>query len=289
MIQTIVDGLQHGAVMALVAAGFSLVYGVTHVVNLAHGVIVVLGAYLALYLWQTFGIDPLATTPIVAVVMFGFGYVFQRTLLQFTMRRANLMATLVVTLGVAYVLKNLMDLAFSPDPRGMRPDYTNISYDVGGVLIGLLPLIAFGTSVILIAALELILRKTSLGRSIRAVAQQETGARLCAINVEHVYGLTFAIAAAFAGVAGVIIGMLFPFNAGTEGHWTIYAFIVVVLGGVGTPVGALVGGLLLGLVSTLTTHYIGAAYPNAMMFLILVLMLFVKPNGLFGHAFGVSR
>lgn len=289
MIQTIVDGLQYGAVMALVAAGFSLVYGVTHVINLAHGVIVVLGAYLALYLWQFLGIDPLASVPIVAVVMFCLGYVFQRTLLQLTMRRANLMATLVVTLGVAYVLKNIMNLVFSPDPRGMRPEYTNISFDVGGVLIGLLPLIAFGASVVLIAALDLILRKSPLGRSIRAVAQQETGARLCAINVEHVYGLTFAIAAAFAGVAGVVIGMLFPFSADTEGHWTIYAFVVVVLGGVGSPYGALVGGLLLGLVSTLTTNFIGAAYPNLMMFLILVLMLFVRPNGLFGHAFGVSR
>jgi branched-chain amino acid transport system permease protein len=124
---------------------------------------------------------------------------------------------------------------------------------------------------------------------IRATAQQPLAAELCGIDVEHVFGLTFGLAAAFAGAAGVIVGMLFPFTPSTEGYWTLYAFVVVVLGGAGSPAGALLGGLLLGLVSSFTVRLVGPAFPNAMVFLVLVLMLLVRPHGLLGNALSASR
>ena len=131
-------------------------------------------------------------------------------------------------------------------------------------------------------ALTAALNWTAMGRMIRATAQQEMAARLCGVDARHVYGLTFGVSAAFAGASGAILGIVLPFAPPDEAIWTINAFVVVTLGGVGSPAGALIGGLLLGLISTFTSQFIGPAFPNAMMFLILVLMLLIRPSGLLG-------
>ena len=289
MLQALADGLLQGAVLSLAAAGFSLVFGVMHVLNLTHGVTVLLGAYLALLLWRTLGIDPLLTIPLVAAMLFTLGYAYQRLLIQIAIRRASLMLTLIVTLGVALALRNVLTLVFSPDVQAIRPSYAAEHISLGGIILDVPHLLAFAASLLLLGLLAFILDRTSLGRMIRATAQQPLAARLCAVDVDHVFGLTFGLAAAFAGASGVIVGMLFPFTPTTEGYWTLYAFVVVVLGGAGSPAGALLGGLLLGLVSSFTVRWIGPAFPNAMAFLVLVLMLLVRPNGLLGNAFGASR
>ncbi len=289
MPQAILDGLLQGSVLALAAAGFSLVFGVMHVLNLTHGIFVLTGAYLALLIWRGTGIDPLLCIPLVSVVLFAVGYAYQRCILQVAIRRASLMSTLIVTMGIALACRNLLTLVFSPDVQGIRPWYAAIHMKFAGLVVDVPHLLAFGASIVLLGVLAIILGRTSLGRTIRATAQQPLAARLCAIDVDHVFGLTFGLAAGFAGAAGVIVGMLFPFTPATEGYWTLYAFVVVVLGGAGSPAGALLGGLLLGLVGSLTVQLIGPAFPNAMAFLVLVLMLLVRPNGLLGNAFGASR
>jgi branched-chain amino acid transport system permease protein len=137
--------------------------------------------------------------------------------------------------------------------------------------------------------LALLLARTSFGRAIRATAQQPLAAQLSGLNVRHIHAMTFGLGTAFAGASGTIIGIVQPFSPASEVAWTLNAFIVVVLGGIGSPAGALLGGILLGLINAYTSQYIGPALTNAMMFLVLVLMLLVRPQGLLGNAFGESR
>jgi branched-chain amino acid transport system permease protein len=238
---------------------------------------------------RVFGLDPLIALPGVAAVCFAVGYVYQRFLIWPAIKRANLLSSLLVTYGVALMVQNVFALVFSPDSQSIRPGYANIYFQIGGITVNLLQIVALAASVVLIAILAFVLRHLPIGRTIRATAEQELAARLCGVNIEKTYALTFALAAAFAGAAGVLIGMLFPFSPSSHDNWTIYGFVVVVLGGAGSASGALLGGLLLGVIGTLTSQLIGPAYPNAVVFLVLVLMLLVRPNGLLGNAFGGSR
>jgi branched-chain amino acid transport system permease protein len=289
LVQSLVDGALQGSILSLAAVGFSLIFGVLQILNLSHGVIIVMGAYLAFVLRRLWGLDPLLTLPVVAAAGFALGYVYQRYLISPAIRRANLLNSLLVTYGVALVIENALTLVFSPDSQTIRPDYANGFFRIGGVTINVLHVIAFVASLLLIGLLALLLRRTPFGRTIRATAEQTLAAKLCGVDVEQVHALTFGLSSAFAAAAGVLIGMLFPFAPTSQENWTIYGFVVVVLGGAGSAAGALLGGLLLGIIGALTSEFVGPAYPNAIVFLVLVLMLLVKPNGLLGSAFGGSR
>jgi len=278
-----------GGIYALSAVGFSLIFGVMHVVNLSHGVIVLIGAYISYALWAALGIDPLATIPLVMLVLFGFGYAYQRVVIEIAVDRSSLLASMLVTFGIALMLRNALVWVFSPDFKNITPAYAFTSFQIGELTFDLVRVAALGASLVLLSLLALGLKRSRLGRIIRATAQQDLAARLCGINARHVYGLTFGVSAAFAGAAGTIIGIVLPFAPPDEVLWTMNAFVVVTLGGVGSPAGALIGGLVLGVISTLTSQYIGPAFPNATMFLILVLMLLVRPAGLLGNAFSGTR
>jgi branched-chain amino acid transport system permease protein len=287
--QTIADGLVLGGLYSLAAAGFSLIFGVMNVVNLSHGVLVLIGAYISYTLWHLFGIDPLLSIPLNMAVLFCFGYVYQRGIIQLAVDRSSLLASMLVTFGVALVLRNILVLIFSPDFKSLTPSYAFTSLSLGGITLDFVRIVALCASLVLLTVLTAVLNLTAMGRTIRATAQQEMAARLCGVDARHVYGLTFGVSAAFAGASGAILGIVLPFAPPDEAIWTINAFVVVTLGGVGSPAGALIGGLLLGLISTFTSQFIGPAFPNAMMFLILVLMLLVRPSGLLGNAFSGSR
>lgn len=286
--QTLADGLVLGGIYALAAVGFSLIFGVLHVINLSHGILVLLGAYLALILSETLHIDPLLCIPAVMVALFCIGYCYQRLLIQQAVDRASV-NSMLLTFGVALMLQNVMIWLFSPDMKNITPSYAFNSFKIGPVNFDAVRVSALIASLVLLSLLAAFLRYSPMGRVIRATAQQTMAARLCGVNVRHVYALTFAVSAAFAGAAGIVIGIILPFSPNDEGTWTLNAFVVVVLGGVGSPAGALIGGLLLGVVSTLTAQYIGPAFPNVTMFLLLVLLLLVRPHGLLGNAFAPSR
>jgi branched-chain amino acid transport system permease protein len=287
--QAVIDGILQGSVLSLAAVGFSLVFGVLGIVNLSHGLLVIVGAYLALVARSAFGWDPLVAMPFVAAVGFGLGYLYQKCVVWPAINRSTIVSSLLVTYAMALIAQNVIALIFSPDIMSIRPDYANLHTQVAGITLNLLQVIAFAAGLLLIFALSILLYRLPIGRTIRATAEEVLAARVCGVNVEQIYALTFGIASAFAAAAGVLIGMLFPFSPSSHEHWTIYGFVVVVLGGVGSASGALVGGLLLGLISTLTTQFIGPAYPNVFVFLALVFMLLVRPNGLLGNAFGGSR
>jgi branched-chain amino acid transport system permease protein len=288
VIQTLADGLVLGGIYALAAVGFSLIFGVLHVINLSHGVLVLLGAYTALILSTTLRIDPLLTMPLVMAVLFVVGYAYQRLLVQRAVDRSPL-GSMLLTFGVALMLQNTMIWVFSPDMRSITPSYAFTSFKLGSIAFDAVRVSCLAASLVLLSCLAALLKFSPLGRVIRATAQQTLAARLCGVNVRHVYALTFAVSAAFAGAAGIVIGIILPFSPADEGTWTLNAFVVVVLGGVGSPAGALIGGLLLGIVSTLTAQYIGPSFPNVTMFLLLVLLLLVRPQGLLGNAFAPSR
>ena len=286
--QTLADGLVLGGIYALAAVGFSLIFGVLHVINLSHGILVLMGAYLALIFSEYLHIDPLLTLPLVMAVLFCVGYVYQRLLIQRAVDRASV-NSMLLTFGVALMLQNAMIWVFSPDMKSITPSYAFASFKLGPVNLDAVRVSALAASLVLLSLLALFLKFSPLGRVIRATAQQTMAARLCGVNVRHVYALTFAVSAAFAGAAGIVIGIILPFSPNDEGNWTLNAFVVVVLGGVGSPAGALIGGLLLGVVNTLTAQYIGPSFPNVTMFLLLVLLLLVRPSGLLGNAFAASR
>ena len=288
ILQTVADGLVLGGIYALAAVGFSLIFGVLHVINLSHGVLVLLGAYLALVLSDALRVDPLLTLPLVMAVLFGVGYVYQRFLIQRTVGRTPL-GSMLLTFGIALMLQNVMIWVFSPDMKNITPTYAFESFKVGGLTFDAVRVSALAASLVLLSCLALLLKFSSLGRLIRATAQQTLAAQLCGVNVRHVYALTFAVSAAFAGAAGIVIGVILPFSPADEALWTLNAFVVVVLGGVGSPAGALLGGLLLGIVNTLTAQYVGPSFPNVTMFLMLVILLLVRPHGLLGNAFSASR
>jgi len=286
--QTLADGLVLGGIYALAAVGFSLIFGVLHVINLSHGILVLMGAYLALILSTALRIDPLLTMPLVMIGLFCVGYVYQRFLIQRAVDRASV-NSMLLTFGVALMLQNAMIWLFSPDMKSITPSYAFASFKLGPVNFDAVRVSALAASLVLLSLLALFLKFSPLGRVIRATAQQTMAAQLCGVNVRHVYALTFAVSAAFAGAAGIVIGIILPFSPADEGNWTLNAFVVVVLGGVGSPAGALIGGLLLGVVNTLTAQYVGPAFPNVTMFLLLVLLLLVRPHGLLGNAFAASR
>jgi branched-chain amino acid transport system permease protein len=289
LLQTALNGLVLGGVYSLAAVGFSLIFGALGIVNLTHGIFVICGAYGSLLLFHGLKVDPFLATIPVGILFFFIGYAYQRTLIQLAISRASLVASLLVTFGVALIARNVLQLVFSPDVRTITPSYGFTSLIVGGLRVDVVRLIAMAVSLALLLMMALVLARTAFGRRIRATAQQPLAANLSGVNVSHVYGQTFGLGAAFAAASGAVLGIVQPFSPSSEDFWTLNAFIVVVLGGVGSPSGALLGGILLGLISSFTAQYIGPSFTNAVMFLVLVVMLLIRPQGLLGSAFGESR
>jgi len=283
--QTLVDGLILGGIYSLSAVGFSLIFGVLGVVNLAHGVIVLLGAYAALVMQQHFGLDPLLSIPFVFALLFVLGALLQLTIVGPAIRRGSLISTMLVTFGAALILKDLIVLTIGPDIQTLSSNLTLGTSTVADVIVDGARSTALLASLGLLGLLTVILKWTKAGQAIRATAQQGFAAALCGIDGVSIYAVTFGVSAGFAGASGVIVGIINPFVPSSDAFWTLNAFVTVVLGGVGSPVGALVGGLLLGLISTLSSQYVGATFPNIFMVCTLLLMLLIRPNGIMGNAY----
>lgn len=287
--QTIINGILFGGILSTAALGFSLIFGVMNVINLAHGAFVIAGAYAALFAWATLGIDPLLAMPVIMLLGFGVGWLFQRAVMQPAVQRGNPVAALLITFGFALIVLNLLTVLFSSSVRNISPNYAFAHFSMGGLSIDMVRLVSFMVGLLMIALLSLFMKFTSFGRMIRATAQSELAARLCGVNVRHIHATTFGVGSAFGAASGVLVGMMLPFTPAEETLWTVYAFIVVTLGGVGSPAGAVLGGLLMGVAATLTQTYLGGVYTNMVMFLMLLLMLLVRPHGILGSAFKASR
>lgn len=286
--QATVYGLLQGGLLALVAVGFSLVWGVMNIVNLAHGSFVILGAYVAWELNRSAGIDPFLGMLAAAAVMFVVGYLLQRLLVNLVVN-APIFVTLLLTFGIDLLVVQGMNIVFSADYRSIGTSYASQSLGLGDVRVPYGRLLAFAVAIIVTLLLVTLINRTRIGLSITATGMDRGAARLMGIPARHVYALTFGIAAALAGLAGAMVGTVGTFQPADAGNYTLLAFVIAVLGGLGNMYGALAGGLLIGLVEAWGGQYLPGTWVNAIAFLALVLVLIFRPSGLLGKAFYSAR
>ena len=278
---SVLNGLTTGAVYALIALGLTLIYGVLHIINFAHGAALMLALY-AVYLLKTrFGIDPYLALPLVVAGMFGFGYALQRGIVNRAGhgRDENI---LLVTLGLAIVMENAALLVFKSDTRTIETAYTLTTVPIGPAMIALPKLVAFAGALAASALLLWVVERTELGRAIRAVAKEKQGARLMGIDVEHVYALCFGIGFACLGAAACFLLPAYYVNPQVGAGFVPIAFTIVVLGGMGSFAGALLGGLLIGIVESLGGLFLGESLGQIGIFAIFIAVLLFRPQGLFG-------
>jgi branched-chain amino acid transport system permease protein len=285
ILQVLVNGILLGGLYGIMAIGMSLIWGTMKIVNIAHGALIMLGAYLTFWSFTLWGWDPFLSLPGIILALFVYGYLLQRCVLNLIVR-AHLFLTLLITFGIDVVMVNLARICWSSDLRQVTPAYAGANYTVAGLTIPSVRLAVFATIAILSLLFLLLLEHTRLGRAIRATAQELRAARLTGVPVGHIYAVTFGLGAALAGAAGAMWGMLFPITPIMGKTLTLKSFVVAVLGGLGTMLGPIVGGLVLGVAESFTATFLGPTYPNAISFGLLVLILILRPTGLLGRKEG---
>lgn len=288
LIQTLTAGVLLGGVYALVSVGLNLIFGIVRIINFAHGELVMVAMYMTFWLWQLWDLDPYLSLFIVAPVMFLVGLAMQRFIIQPIQGSAANMK-IFVTVGVAIVLQNLALYLWGGQFRSVTTSYSTSVLTVGGINISVPRLIAFVGALLLVGILFVIMKRTLTGKVLRSIAEDRDTARLLGIPVSRFYMFAMGLGAMMAGVAGVL---LTPFSSVYPlygAQITLIAFIVVVIGGMGNMVGALVGGILLGGIETLTGTYIAPALQQVVLFLLFIVVVLVRPQGLFGTGAGTEE
>ena len=283
ILQTCLSGLFMGSVYALIGIGFTLVFGVTDIVNFAHGHLVMGAMFITYLLFKTANVDPYVSLIVVLPLFFALGALLYTVVIQRIVEAPH-SAHMMVTLGLLIFFENVANFFFGGDLRGITTTYTTSSFIVGDISIPIARLGAAAVSLAAVVVLALFLHRTSLGKAIRAAANNREGAALVGIDVGRVYLIAFSLGTAAAGLAGAVImpfSLVSPF---VGGEFILKAFVIAVLGGLGSVAGALVGGLLIGFVEALSSLYISASLGNAIVFAILIAVLLYRPWGIFGQA-----
>jgi branched-chain amino acid transport system permease protein len=281
--QISVNALMLSGILALVALGFSLVWGIMNIVNLAHGPFIVLGAYITFWMLEIWGIDPFLSIPVSMVVLFALGFVIQRVLINQVIR-APLLATFLLTFGLEILIVNLINYFFKADLRSVTTSYSGSGFSLGPVRVPYIRLFGLVISLALVFGLYWYLGHTRSGNAIRATGMDIEAAQLTGVKVGTIYALTFAIGAALAGAAGSLLSMAIPFDPNLGGSYTQRAFVICVLGGLGNVLNVVIGAVIYAFVDV----FVGARIPQlsqAVTFAILVLLLILRPQGIAGKAF----
>jgi branched-chain amino acid transport system permease protein len=283
-VQLVILGLLAGGVYVAVGVGFGLVWGVLNIVNLAHGALVVVGGYITWQLFTAFGVDPFLTLPADAVLLFVLGYVLQRGVIN-RIIRAPLLFTFLLTFGVNLVIVNILLLIFGSDFRSVTPSYSGQGLELGSVVIPYVRLASLCAAILLAAGLAFVLNRTRIGLAINAIAADRDAAQLVGIDLRHAYAVTYGLGAACAGVAGGLIAMIQAITPTAGEPYTLQAFVVVILGGLGRVSATVVGGLAFGLVEAFGQSIpgSGSVFANAIAFGLMVLVLVTRPQGLMGR------
>ena len=281
IVQSCISGVLLGSVYVLIAVGLTLIFGVMGISNFAHGALLMMGMYTTYWLFTLLGIDPYIGAFLSAGALFILGAAIQKYLFRYVMN-AHHYIQIILAFGILIVLENTALFVWGADFRSVKVDYALTSIGVGPFAISAPRLIAFGAAVALTGALYWFLRKTDLGLAIRATAQEEQGARLMGININRIYVIVFGIGAACAGFAGALITPFFYIAPDVGNVFLMMAFVVVVLGGMGSFEGALVGGLIIGVVESLSAAFIPGSMKGFVIYVIFIVMLLFKPTGLFG-------
>ena len=282
--QLVILGLLAGGVYVAVGVGFGLVWGVLNIVNLSHGALVIVGAYITWQLFTAFHLDPFLTLPVDALILFALGYAIQRGVINRVIR-APLLFTFLLTFGINLIVINVLLLLFKSDFRSVTPSYSGSGIELGPVVVSYTRLAALAVAILLAAGLAFVLNRTRTGLAIQAVGADRDAAQLVGIDLRHTYALTFAIGAACAGVAGGLISLIQAVTPTAGEPYTLQAFVVVILGGLGRVSATVLGGLLFGLIEVFAQSIpgSGSVYANAIAFGLLVLVLVVRPQGLIGR------
>ncbi len=280
-LQAVINGLMLGGVYAAYSAGFSLIFGVMGVVNLAHGELIMLGAFTSYWMFQILGLDPYLSAPFAAAGLFVLGYLIQKYIINRVIDLPHIMSY-ILTFGIHLMIANIAIKFWTHDFRSITTTYSGANLAIAGVNIPFARMTTFLLAVVVIAGLWLFMNRSETGRAIRATAMDKDVARLMGVNIREIFAITFGLGAAVTGLAGAAISpfvIIFP-EMGLE--YTIVAFCVVVLGGMGYMPGALYGGLILGVAQSLAATYLSAGISVAATFLILFFMLVFRPTGIVG-------
>lgn len=282
MITPILMGILLGGLYALIALGLSVVFGVMKLINLAHGDLVILGSYMAYALMSYLGLDPIVGLIIGIPVMGVLGFGIQKYL----MGRAfgiSAEAPLIIAFGISLVIQNANQIAWTPLSRGLTTSYSLMSFHIGQLQFPLSYLLNFIAGIMVMVTLREFLIRTYLGRAITAASQDKRAAQLMGINTNRIYGYAFAIAMISAAVAGVFLGMTFPFTPTSGTSFLTIAFGTVIIGGLGSMLGTFIGGIILGIVQTVGGYFFGAATQMLIVYIIVLFILAIRPQGLFGR------
>ena len=282
LLPAIVNGVLNGALYALTALGLTLVYGVLHIINFAHGTLLTAALFAAFFLHQMLGLDPYLAVFILTPAFFAVGYTLQRFVIG-PASHGNDGNILLVTLGLAVIIENALLFAFRGDTRTIDVAYGFAVVPIAGMFISVPRLVGFGGAVIVALLLWLLLSLTDTGKAIRAVAKEKLGAQLSGIDVAHIYAVTFGIGTACVAIAACLLIPTYYVNPHVGDAFVLIAFTTVVLGGMGSIPGALLGGLFVGLVESLCGLYLGESLGQIGIFLMFILVLLFRPGGLLGE------
>jgi branched-chain amino acid transport system permease protein len=281
LIPAVLNGLLMGAVYALVALGLTLIYGVLHIINFAHGAMLSAALFAAFFAFRLLGLDPYVAVFLLAPVFFVLGYVLQRFVIG-PASHGDDRNMLLVTLGIAVIIENALLYGFRADTRTIDVRYAFETFNVGFTYLAVPRVVGFVAVFAVALILWLLMTFTDIGRAIRAVAKEKLGAELVGIDVAHVYAMTFGLGTACVAIAACLLIPSYYVNPGVGNAFVLVAFTIVVLGGMGSVPGAVVGALIIGVVESLCGLFLGESLGQIGIFLIFIAVLLVRPTGLFG-------
>jgi len=281
LIPAVLNGLLIGAIYALIALGLTLIYGVLHIINFAHGALLSAALFAAFFAYRLLGLDPYVALFLLAPIFFALGYGLQRFIIG-PASHGDERNMLLVTLGIAVIIENALLYAFRADTRTIDVPYAFRTIDIGITFLAVPRVISFAAAFIVTFWLWLFMTFTDTGRAIRAVAKERLGAQLAGIDVAHVYAVTFGLGTACVAAAACLLIPAYYVNPSVGEAFVLVAFTIVVLGGMGSVPGALIGALLIGMAESLSGLFLGESLGQIGIFLIFIVVLLVRPSGLFG-------
>jgi branched-chain amino acid transport system permease protein len=281
LVQTLILGLLIGGVYALLASGLTLIFGVMNVINIAHGAFLILAAFVTWTLWDRTGLDPLAAVLFTTPLFFGFGWLLYNATIR-PIRKAPPSASVLLTFSLALVVEGVMGLVWGNTSHAVRTPYFDESFGIGEIFLPKAQVYGCLLAIGVLVGLWAFLTHTWTGRAIRASAVNPQGAELVGVNVAAVAAMTFAVGVAVTGAGGSIVSVLYPFLPGSHYIWISRLLGIIVLGGMGSLPGAVIGALLLGVGETMTTTYIGPEWATAVPIVVIFVVLLARPQGLLG-------
>jgi branched-chain amino acid transport system permease protein len=281
LVQALVLGVLIGGVYALMASGLTLIFGVMRIINIAQGAFLILVAMFTWWLWRETGVDPILASVVTAPLMFGFGWILYRLVIS-RIRDQSASMSVLLTFGFALVIEGVLNVVAGNRFRSATPSYFEESFRVGAISLPKTQVYGFLAALVVLAILYVVLTRTWTGRAIRATSQNPSGAALVGVGAAGTAALAFALGSATTGVGGSILSVLYPFFPASHYDWISRLLGIVVLGGMGSLPGALVGALVLGLAETLTATYASLRWSTLVFYLVIMLVLLFRPQGLFG-------